>query len=134
MPKRIEGTWFRYGQPPGTKSGCVAYVHILSESEERIAIGGEHSGVKWVHYEVELNVFQHSLEPHAEDAMANFDLVIDNIKALLRADRRLNDYPVIFEAGEKSLQGEYGDPKVLADGSTEIWGAVRFEVSEMLTT
>lgn len=134
LPKRIEGTWFRYGQPAGTLSGCVGVVHIVTESEERIAIGGEHSGKKWVHYTVELQVYQHSLERHAEDAMANFDTVIDNIKAHLRADRRLDDYPVIFEAGEKYLDGEYGEPKVLADGSTEIWGAVRFEVSEILTT
>lgn len=133
-PKRIEGTWFRYGQPAGTLSGCVAYINIVSETEERIAIGGEHSGKKWVHYTVELNVFQHSLERHAEDAMANFDTVIDNIKSHLRANRRLADYPVIFEAGEKELVGEYGEPKVSMDGSTEIWGAVRFEVSEVLTT
>lgn len=134
LPKRIEGTWFRYGKPAGTLSGCVGVVHIVGESEERIAIGGEHSGKKWVHYEVQLQVFQHSLQRHAEDAMNDFDTVMDNIKALLRADRRLDDYPVIFEAGEKYLEGEYGEPKVLADGSTEIWGAVRFEVSEILTT
>jgi hypothetical protein len=83
---------------------------------------------------VQLQVYQHSLQRHSEDAMNDFDTVMDNIKALLRADRRLDDYPVIFEAGEKYLEGEYGEPKVLADGATEIWGAVRFEVSEILTT
>lgn len=133
-PKRIEGTWFRFGQPAGTESGAVGVVHIVGEYEERIAIGGEHSGKKWVHYTVELQVFLHSVHRHSEDAMNDFDAVIDGVKAALRADRRLDDYPVIFEAGEKALEGEYGEPRVLQDGSTEIWGAVRFEVSEILTT
>lgn len=133
-PKRIEGTWFRYGQPAGTNSGAVGVVHIVAETEERIAIGGEHYGQKWVHYDVELQLFMHSIHRHSEDAMADFDTLIDNVKAHLRADRRLDDYPVVFEAGERSLTGEYGEPRVLSDGSTEIWGAVRFEVSEVVTT
>ena len=132
-PKRIEGTWFRYGQPAGTWSGAVGVIGIVSESEERIAIGGDVSGKKWVHYEVEMQLFQHSVRTHSEDAMADFDAMVDNFKDELRAGRRLNSYPIIFEAGERELVGEYGEPKVLADGATEIWGAVRFEVSEVLT-
>lgn len=133
-PKRIEGTAFRDGQPAGTESGAVGIVNLVSEWEERIAIGGEHSGKKWVHYTVELQIFLHSIRRLSEEAMQDFDEVIDGVKAALRADRRLDDWPVIFEAGEKVLEGEYGDPRVLQDGSTEIWGAVRFEVSEILTT
>ena len=134
MPKRIPGTDFCYGQAAGTKSGAVGLVQIVAENEERIAIGGATSGKKWVHYTVELQVYCHSIEMHAEDAMAFFDSVIDDVKATLRSDRWLNDYPVIFEAGERSLVGIYGEPKVLADGASEIWGAVQFEVSEVLTT
>lgn len=134
MPKRIPGTDFRYGQAAGTKSGAVGLVQIVAENEERIAIGGATSGKKWVHYTVELQVYCHSIEMHAEDAMAFFDSVIDDVKATLRSDRWLNDYPVVFEAGERSLVGIYGEPKVLADGASEIWGAVQFEVSEVLTT
>ena len=134
IPKRIPGSDFRYGQAAGTKSGAVGVVHILSENEERRAIGGATSGKKWVHYTVELQVFCHSIEMYAEDAMTYFDSVIDNVKARLRSDRTLNVYPNIFEAGERELSGVYGEPVVLADGSTEIWGAVRFEVSEFLTT
>ena len=134
FPKRIPGTDFRLGQPAGTKSGAVGVVQIVGEREERIAIGGATSGKKWVHYTVELDVFCHSIETHAETAMNFFDSVIDGVKAHLRSDRWLNDYPVIFEAGERALIGLYGEPKVLADGSSEIWGAVQFEVSEVLTT
>jgi hypothetical protein len=133
-PKRISGPDFRTGQPAGTFSGAVGVVNIMSENEESIGIGGEHSGKKWVHYQVEVQIFQHSVHQLSEDAMDDFDTVMDGVKARLRSDRRLDDWPVIFEAGERSLQGEYGEPRVLQDGSTEIWGAVRFEVSEVLTT
>ena len=134
MPKRIEGYWFRYGQPSGVASGAVGIVQLVGENEERIAIGGEHSGKKRVRYDVQLELYQHSVQRNAEDAMADFDALVDNVKAALRADRRLGDYPIIFEAGEQYLLGEYGEPKVLGDGSTEIWGAIRFEVSEVLDT
>lgn len=132
-PKRVSGVDYRYGQAAGTKSGAVGVVFIMGETEERIAIGGEHSGKKWVHYEVELQVFAHSIEQHSEAAMDFFDTVIDGIKDHLRSDRRLNNYPVIFEAGEESLMGIYGEPRVLSDGATEIWGSVSFTVSEILT-
>lgn len=134
FPKRIPGPDFRYGQPSGTKSGAVGVTHIIDEREERIAIGGATSGKKWVHYTVELQVFCHSLETHAETAMDFFDSVIDGVKARLRSDRWLADYPIIFEAGERELVGVYGEPRVLNDGASEIWGSVRFEVSEVLTT
>jgi hypothetical protein len=134
FPKRIPGPDFRAGQAAGTKSGAVGVTNIVSETEERIAIGGATSGKKWVHYTVELQIFCHSIETHAEDAMDFFDDVIDGVKAHLRSDRWLSDYPVIFEAGERELVGVYGEPRVLNDGASEVWGAVRFEVSEVLTT
>jgi hypothetical protein len=134
FPKRIEGTWFRYGQPAGTQSGAVGVVDIVSEVEERIAIGGEHSGKKWVHYTVDLHVYLHSVHKHSEDAMADFDSVIDACKDRLRSDRRLENFPVIFESGERLLIGQYGEPTVLEQGATEIWGVIQFEVSEVITT
>ena len=134
QPKRIPGTDFRAGQSAGTKSGVVGIVNIMSSREERIAIGGPTSGQKWVHYQCELQLFCHSIETHSENAMAFFDTVVDNIKAKLRSDRYLSDYPAVFEAGERQLLGVYGEPRVLSDGATEIWGAIRFEVSEVITT
>lgn len=134
MPKRVPGNDFRAGQAAGTKSGAVGLVMLAGEREERIGIGGATSGKKWVHYVVEFQVFCHSIETHAETAMAFFDSVMDGVKDHLRSDRWLNNYGVIFESGERMLDGVYGEPKVLNDGSSEIWGAVRFEVSEVLTT
>jgi hypothetical protein len=134
FPKRVEGGWFRYGQPAGTQSGAIGIVHIVGEREERIAFGGEHSGKKWVHYTVELQIFSHSIHQLSERAMDDFDAVVDAAKDRLRSDRRLGQFPIIFESGERQLDGVYGEPRVLQDGSTEIWGCVRFEVSEVLTT
>lgn len=134
FPKRIPGPDFRAGQPAGTASGAVGVVNIVSEREERIAIGGPTNGRKWVHYIVELQVYCHSIETKAETAMDFFDSVIDGIKAHLRSDRWLDNYGVIFEAGEAQLDGYYGEPKVLNDGASEIWGGIRFEVSEVLDT
>jgi hypothetical protein len=133
-PKRVEGTWFRYGQPAGTFSGGIAVVNIVAEREERIALGGEHGGKKWIHYEVSLDIFFHSVQRRSEDAMTDFDTLIDNIKTRIRADRRLGNDAVIFESGERYLDGEYGEPRVLQDGATEIWGSIRFEVSEVITS
>jgi hypothetical protein len=134
MPKRVEGPNFRDMQPAGTYSGAVAIINIESESETRRSIGGEHSGWKRVSYTVALDIYSHSIHRRSEDAMADFDTVIDGVKAHLRSNRRLEDYPQIFEAGEIFLDGDYGEPKVLQDGSTEIWGTVRFEVSEFIQT
>ena len=134
QPKRITGTDFHGGRPSGDLNGAVGVVHIMSETEERVGVGGEHSGKKWVHYQVQFQVLTNSREQLSENSMVFFDSVIDAVKDRLRSNRRLDDYPVIFEAGERELIGEYTDPVLLEDGSTEIWGAVTFEVSEFLTT
>lgn len=133
QPKRITGADFHTGRPSGELSGAVGVVGILEEHEERRGVGGEHSGKKWVHYMCEIQVLVNSREQHSEVSMDFFDSIIDAVKDRLRSNRRLDDYPVIFEAGEAQLNGEYGEPRLIEDGSTEIWGAVRFEVSEFLT-
>jgi len=133
-PKRVPGPEFRNTLPSGTYSGAIAIVNLVAENEERIAIGGEHNGRKWVHYEVALEVKLHSIHTHSEDAMTDFDALIDAIKTKLRSDRRLANDGVVFEAGERYLDSEYAEPEVMNDGSTIIWGIVRFEVSEVLAT
>ena len=134
QPKRITGTDFHGGRPSGDLNGAVGVIYIAAETEERRGIGGEHSGKKWVHYTVQFQVLVNSREQLSENSMVFFDSIIDAVKDRLRSNRRLDDYPVIFEAGERELIGEYTDPVLLEDGSTEIWGAVTFEVSEFLTT
>lgn len=134
VPKRVPGPEFRKTLPQGTHSGAIAIINLVNEREERIAIGGEHSGRKWVHYEVALEVKMHSIHKHSEDAMDDFDALIDAIKSKLRSDRRLANDGIIFESGERLLVAEYAEPEVMTDGSTIIWGVVRFEVSEVLAT
>lgn len=132
FPKRIPGTDYRVGKPSGSKSGAVGVVNILSEREHRISFGGEHAGEKMVHYRVELQIYCHSVETHTEDAMIFFDSVIDGVKDRLRSERRLLAWPVIFEAGEEELIGFYGEPRVMNDGASQIWGGIRFDVSEVV--
>lgn len=131
FPKRIPATAFR--STPGQTSGSAAAIFILAERENRIALGGAHSGWKRVVYTVEVQIFHNSIEQHAEDAMDHFDLTIDNLKNKIRADRNLGtNLQVVWEAGEGELSSVYGEPKVIQGGATEIWGTVRFQLTEMV--
>jgi len=131
-PKRIPATAFRYGQAAGTKTGTVGVIHIERSSEERIALGGITSGKKEITYTVGLDLYCHSLQAHSEDAMADFDVVVENVLNKIRADRQLAATNVIFRAGETLLECDFGEPKVIRDGATEQWGVVRFEVVEII--
>ena len=133
-PKRIPGSDFRKGQIAGTKSGAVGVLHLDGENEMRIALGGATSGRKEITYSVTLEVYQHSIQTHAETAMDDFDAVIETVKARIRLDRQVGTAGVIFRAGETQLDGVYGRPKTLSDGATEIWGAVAFEAVEIITS
>lgn len=134
MPKVIDAKDYRVGQPAGTQSGAVGVIHLRRDFEERRAVGGVTSGKKKVSYLVELNVFFHSIRPKSEEAVDDFDAIIDAIKQRLRAGGRTLDDPTnIFEAGEEQLESEQGDPEIEGD-STLIWGVVRFVVSQILTT
>ena len=135
FPKRFTPGMFRSaagGGQPGLFSGAVGVVFIVGDSEHREALGGQNSGKKRVEYVVELQMMQHSVHPHAEDAMDDFDLMVDAAKARLRADRQIGTAGLLFQAGENLLEGVYGEPKLLADGATEIWGSIRFDCSEYL--
>lgn len=134
FPKRIN---FQVGSFPGQASRAAAVVFIENESEERLAIGGAYDGWKRVDYLVALQVFHHSLQRNPEDAMDDFDAVIDAIKERLRKgghrlDLADSDGSVIWQAAEPSIDVQYGEP-VSNDGtSTETWAAIRFTVTQMI--
>lgn len=135
-------SWPRIVQPEqiiqaGAKAGAVAVVVLERDFEERVALGGATSGKKRITYQCRLDVKFRAVfdeDESGEKAMDAFDLVIDAIKAKLRTDRTLAAPSVVFQAGEEPLmEGEYGDP--VLDGETiEIWGGVRFIVSEWITS
>ena len=88
FPKRIN---YQVNAKPGQLSRGAAVIFIQSEREKRIAIGGATNGWKQVDFTVIVQIFHHSMQRDAEDAMADFDTLVDNIKATLRADHRFGD-------------------------------------------
>jgi len=137
FPKRID---FQVDSFPGQVSRAAAVVFIESENESRIAIGGVGSdgtghGWKRVDYSVALQIFHHSLQRNAEDAMEDFDQVIDAVKDRLRNGFHTlgeQDLNVIWQAAEPSIDVQYGEPLTNQGGATETWAAIRFTVTQMI--
>lgn len=135
QPKIIGGEDYGYGafgSNVDEGSGAYAIVHIADERETRIAIGGAHSGMKHITYQVALIVHFKSVNPDAVEAMDDYDALIEKLKLRLRADRNLGqDGKVIWQAGE-----EAGDIHVQSDlpatdeGATYIWSVLEFNVIE----
>lgn len=143
FPKRIN---FQVNSFPGQNSRAAAVVFIESENETRLAIGGvapmtqnygEGKGWKRVDYQIALQIFHHSLQREAQDAMDDFDEVIDAVKDRLRAgqhtlgDENPNE---IWQAAEPNIDVQYGEPVTNDQGATETWAAIRFTVTQMINS
>ena len=131
FPKRIN---FEVNSLPSQKNRCAAVVFIESEQETRLAIGGAHNGVKKVDYQVAIQLFHHSMELNAEDAMDDFDQVIDNLKDRLRSDHQFGDPSgvLVWQAAEPVITTSYGEPLSTNGTATETWAVVRFDVTQMI--
>jgi len=132
FPKRIN---FEQNAAPGQMTRAAAVVFIAGETESRIAVGGAYSGWKRIDYDVEFQLFTHSMNNYAQDARDAFDEIIDGIKTQLRAGgHRLGktDGDVIWQAAEDAITVAYGEPKTNDGGATEIWAGVRFTVTQMI--
>lgn len=131
-PKRIN---FQNNSTAGEMTRAAGLVFIAGETEDRIAIGGASNGWKRVDYDVQFQVFTHSMESYSQDSMDAFDEIIDAIKAQLRDGEHRLDLPdgsVIFQAAEPSITVDYGEPVTNDGGATEIWAAVSFTVTQMI--
>lgn len=131
FPKRIN---FQVNSTAGQMSRAALVVFIASERETRLAIGGATNGIKRVDYSVVLQVFQHSLHRNAEDAMVDFDTLIDNIKTRLRSDHNFGDSTgtLVWQGAEPIINATYGEPSTNNDGSTETYAELQFDVTEMI--
>jgi hypothetical protein len=139
FPKRID---FQVNSFPGQQSRAAAVVFLETEEEQRIAIGGvgampvgEGFGIKRVDYSVALQIFHHSLQRNAEDAMDDFDNLIDAVKTRLRQGQHTlgeTNPNLIWQAAEPSISVQYGEPLTNEGGATETWCAIRFIVTEMI--
>ena len=138
FPKRIN---FQTNALAGERNRCAAVIFIETENESRIAVGGfngtdngVHAGWKRVDYTVVIQLFHHSLERESEDAMANFDWVVDNLKQKLRSDHTFGDPSgvLVWQGAEPAIDAVYGEPISQNGTSTETWASLRFEVTQMI--
>ena len=131
FPKRIN---FQVNSLPSQLSRSAAVIFIESERETRLAIGGAHSGIKRVDYTIVIQLFHHSNERNAEDAMDDFDITVDNLKARLRSDHQFGDTSgvLVWQAAEPVIDVSYGEPTSNDGTSTETWASLRFDVTQMI--
>ena len=131
FPKRIN---YQVNSTAGQLSRAAAVIFIQSERETRLAIGGAHSGWKRVDYTVIVQVYQHSMERNAEDAMTTFDTLIDSLKDRLRADHNFGDTngTLVWQGAEPEIRTSYGEPATDKGGATETFAEIQFEVTEMI--
>jgi len=131
FPKRIN---FQINAQPGqmTRSACVVF--IAQERENRLAIGGATNGWKRVDYTVILQLYVHSLHSESQDAMADFYILIDNIKERLRSNHNFGDSTgvLVWQGAEPAIIGRYGEPATSKEGATDIFAELEFEVTEMI--
>ena len=124
FPKRIQ---FQENSQPGQLSRAQVIIFISSENETRLAIGGAHNGWKRVDYNVIIQIYQHSMERNAEDAMITFDTLVDNLKERLRSDHNFGD-----PTAEPIINARYGEPSTTKEGATETFAEIEFMVTEMI--
>lgn len=138
LPKRID---FQVNALPNQQSRVAAVIFIESETETRIALGGFngadngiHAGWKRVDYTVVIQLFQHSLSRSAEEAMDDFDYVIDSLKQRLRSSHTLGDPTgtLVWQGAEPVIDVAYGEPMSQKGTATETWASMRFMVTQMI--
>jgi len=105
-PKRDDHNDYFNGQEPGARTGCQMVVWIPRHSERRVALGGEHGGMKQITYEVVLNLYIRSRCEYAEDAQDDVYALRDAVIAHMREDRTLGG--AVFQAGEHTSDGMDG--------------------------
>lgn len=131
FPKRIN---FQANSTAGEMTRAAGVVFIASEDESRIAVGGASDGWKRIDYAVQFQIYTHSVESYAQDAMTAFDAIIDAVKVRLRGGGHrlgMTDGDVIWQAAEDSIRVAYGEPVTNDGGATEIWAAIEFTVTQM---
>ena len=131
FPKRIN---FQVNATAGQLSRSAIVIFIQSERETRLAIGGATNGWKRVDFQVVLQVFHHSVQNNSEDAMTDFDTLIDNIKNTLRASHNFGDSSQVnvWQGAEPVIDCLYGEPSTSDSGATETMAEIRFDVTQMI--
>ncbi|MEU5426835.1 hypothetical protein AB0H73_14695 [Streptomyces olivoreticuli] len=133
--KRDDHADYFHGMQPGTRTGCQIVVTIYRQSEFRIALGGEHGGMKQRNFDIDLACFIRSRTAHAEDAQDDVYDLQDALVGWMRRDRTLGG--AVFQAGEHITGGNnvisfsYGQPETKAE-ITKSFMSVSFSACEFV--
>lgn len=138
FPKRLNDADFTYGMVSGRGMGTTMVVNLPADQEVRLDKAGPpvndgqrnitSGGVKTGLYQVELELFHLSQVDYAEDAVDDFDQVIEAVKQQIRLDRTLGG--ICTEAGESRLgiRVTTGRPGIDKNNRVGLWARVQFEV------
>lgn len=124
----------------GTISGAIAVIHLPRSMERREAFGGEHSGKKRVDYTFALELYFLSRQDRSEDAMADFDTMVDSLIDRVRASRTFGvETPVsdgsIWQAGEGPVGIEVAhDAPDVHEGRFRVHAVCQLQVTTWATT
>jgi hypothetical protein len=120
-------------------SGAIAAVHLVTDNESRITVP-VNTGQKKVEYTVGLMLFYQwlmpaTLTPQDESAWAGpLDVIIDGVKALLRADPNCGLPATVWESAQQP-----GDVTIVRDiprrlpGKVLSWNVLEWHVTEIIT-
>jgi hypothetical protein len=139
-PKLTREGDFVAGEAPGTATGAVIYIHLVSHNERRIAIGGAHSGRKARPYDVGLICLLLSKKTDTQQVGADNDSFIDGLTGWIQANRTANSGGPVFQWGEGDgpgtvdLKVEAGMPKTLRGQGSLVWTTVDVTALEILIT
>lgn len=122
------------GGVAGQSSFAALVVFIMDETDSRIAVGGATGGWKRVDYTVSVQILHQSYEREGEAAMDHFDLVVDSLKARLRADRQFGDPTgtLVWQGANPRIFATYAEPEVSDMGVIKTWCALQFPVTQMI--
>jgi hypothetical protein len=100
QPKRMPDSDYTSGQAAGRGMGAVMIVELPADTESRDAKPAVR-GMKRITYLSVLHFFHMAWQPHAEDAEQDVDLLIEQVKQLVRGDVTLGG--ICFQAGESRM-------------------------------
>lgn len=125
--KGVPDSYFFTGMPAGVGWGAVMGIRRLERQTSRIATGGPVSGWRQRVYTIDLELIAVSQERHVETAEQDLDDLIEQIHALIYADRTLGTtnavlYPATGRLITQAGEGHYGI-RDTTDGFAPLAGA-----------
>lgn len=121
----------------GQGTGAVIYLHLVEQSEERVALGGAQGGQKQRTYNCGLICVLRSKKPSTEDVGHENDEFLDSLVLAIQADRTANS-SVIFQWGEgDTLEGQdivvrAEMPRPIRQQASQVFSTVEVKVMEMI--